>query len=73
MARLKVARQQLPPAPAFALTVHASQGQTLVAAIVDLQIGSGMSPMSSYVALTRVRSREDLLIYRPFEQELFTR
>ena len=28
--------------------------------------------MSSYVALTRVRSREDVLIYRPFEQDFFT-
>ena len=29
--------------------------------------------MASYVAVTRVEKREDLLIYRPFDPELFTR
>ena len=71
--KLKIHRKQLPLAPAFAITAHASQGQTLRAAIVDLQIGSGTSPISSYVALTRVRKCDDLLIYRAFERELFTR
>ena len=71
--KLKIHRKQLPLAPAFAITAHASQGQTLLAAIVDLQIGRGTSPISSYVALTRVRKCEDLLIYRSFERELFTK
>ena len=71
--RLKISRQQLPLAPAFAITAHASQGQTLFAAIVDLQIGSGTKPISSYVALTRVRELLDLLIYRAFDRHLFTK
>ena len=71
--RLKITRQQLPLAPAFAATAHAAQGQTLVAAIPDLQIGSGTSPIASYVAMTRVKTRNDLLIFRPFSHELFTR
>ena len=58
-------------APAFSWTAHTAQGQTLNAAIVDMQIGSGTSPMSSYVAFTRVKRMEDLLIFRPFERQLF--
>ena len=33
-------------APAFSWTAHTAQGQTLQAAIVDMQIGAGTSPMS---------------------------
>jgi len=69
---LKITRRQGPLAPAFAITAHAAQGQTLKAAIVDLQIGRGTSPIASYVALTRVAKREDLLIFRPFARDLFT-
>ena len=71
---LKIKRRQFPLAPAFAITSHAAQGQTLKkGAVVDLRIGRGTKPISSYVAITRVESREKLLIYRPFERELFTR
>ena len=42
-------------------------------AIVDLRIGAGTNIIASYVALTRVKRREDLLIYRPFEHEIFQR
>ena len=71
---LKIRRQQLPLAPAFAMTSHAAQGQTLTqGAIVDLCIGKGSNPLGSYVALTRVTRREHLLIYRPFQRDLFTK
>ena len=69
---LKVKRRQLPLAPAFAMTAHAAQGQTLAASIIDMQIGRGASRISSYVALARVAEREDLLIYQPFGHSLFT-
>ena len=69
---LRISRQQIPLAPAFAITSHAAQGQTLAAAIVDLQIGRGTSSISSYVAITRVKTRNDLLIYRAFDRQLFT-
>ena len=70
---LKIRRQQLPLAPAFAITSHAAQGQTFKkGAIVDLCIGKGSNPLGSYVALTRVTQRTHLLIYRPFKRELFT-
>ena len=71
--RLKIVREQLPLAPAFAMTAHASQGQTLDAAIVDLMISKESSPQTSYVALSRVRKAEDILIFRPFAREIFTR
>ena len=64
---LRISRRQLPLAPALAMTAYACQGTTLPAAIVDMQSGRG-----SYVALTRTETREDLLIYRHFDVELFT-
>ena len=66
---LKVKRRQFPLAPAFGVTAHAAQGQTFKqGVIVDLSIGGGTSPLSSYVALTRVRRREDMLIFRAFDR-----
>ena len=69
---LKVTRYQLPLAPAYAITAHGSQGQTLPAAIIDLQIGRGVNPIASYVAFTRVKTRHDLLIFRSFDRAIFT-
>jgi hypothetical protein len=70
---LKITRKQIPLAPAFAMTAHASQGKTLKGgAIVDLCIGKGSNPLGSYVAMTRVKSRKDVLVYHPFPRELFT-
>ena len=70
---LAVKRYQVPLAPAYAMTAHAAQGQTLDAAIVDLQQGVGVSTIASYVAFTRVRKRSDLIIYRPFDRSLFNK
>ena len=70
--QLRIKRQQLPLMPAFAMTAHTAQGQTFSkGAIVDLNIGGSFNAMSSYVALTRVERREDLIIFRPFPLELF--
>ena len=69
--KLSVKRWQLPLAPAYAITAHGSQGQTLVAAFLDLQIGRGVSCIASYVASTRPRKKEDLLIYRSFDRDVF--
>ena len=71
--QLGIQREQLPLAPAFSWTAHTAQGQTLDAAIVDMQIGAGTSPMASYVAFTRVKKMKDLLIFRPFDRALFNR
>lgn len=64
---LKITREQLPLMPAFAMTAHSAQGQTFShGAIVDLKLGGSSSVMASYVAITRVERREDLLIYSLF-------
>ena len=56
------------------MTAHAAQGQTFKnGVIVDLNIGGSSSTMASYVALTRVQSRDDLLIYRPSLLNLFNK
>ena len=69
---LKMTRNQLPLMPAFAMTAHAAQGQTFSnGAIVDLRRGGNSSAMASYVAITRVERRDDLIIYRPFPRTLF--
>ena len=68
---LGVKRFQIPLAPAFAMTAHSSQGRTLKSVIVDLQIGRGVSVIASYVTMTRVKKKTDILIFRSFDQEVF--
>ena len=69
---LHIGRRQLPLMPAFAMTSHAAQGQTCnKGAIIDLRIGGSSSTMSSYVGITRVECRQDLLIFRPFPRKRF--
>eukprot|EP00959_Pyramimonas_sp_CCMP1952_P434072 9089891-Pyramimonas_sp.AAC.1 len=41
----------------------------MAAVIADFERGRGMSWMSSYVAITRVRKRENLLTFRPFDRK----
>ena len=56
------------------MTSFAAQGQTFSqGAIVDLKIGGSSSIMSSYVAITRVENRNDLLMFRPFLLEILTK
>ncbi|KAJ3575597.1 hypothetical protein NP233_g982 [Leucocoprinus birnbaumii] len=62
---ITITRRQLPLVPAYALTNHKSQGQTLDKAIVDLEGTHGSEP--PYVMATRVRHLDDLLILRPFK------
>eukprot|EP00959_Pyramimonas_sp_CCMP1952_P433309 9073787-Pyramimonas_sp.AAC.1 len=44
----------------------------MAAVIADFERGRGVSWMSSYVAITRVRMRENLLIFRPFDRKLYS-
>jgi hypothetical protein len=69
--KLKVTRRQFPLIPAFAMTAHASQGKTLDKAIVDLCIGEDSSALTGYVALSRVRDKESIWIFRPFPLTVF--
>ena len=60
-----IKRTQLPIAPAFAMTAHKAQGQTLNKIIIDLESCRGTE--SPYVMVSRVTSLEGLLILRPFK------
>ena len=70
---LGIKRKQIPLAPGLACTAHGAQGQTKEAIIADLVLGRGVSSIASYVAITRIKNREGLMIYRPFELEPFTK
>ena len=70
---LAVTRTQLPLAPGYAMTAHSSQGKTLPAVLLDLNVDKKVDPTFGTVATTRVRSREDVLILRPFPDWLFKR
>ena len=62
--RCKIKRTQLPLLPAFAMTAHKAQGQTLKKVIIDLENCRGTE--SPYVMVSCVTSLEGLLILRPF-------
>ena len=68
---LGVKRTQFMITPALAITAHAAQGRTLGAVIADLERGRGVSWMSSYVAIARVRRRENLLIFWQFNRKAY--
>ena len=70
--QLRVTRTQFPLAPSFAVTAHVAQGQTLPEGVIaDLCVMLGSACFTAYIAVTRVRSRDDLLIFRPFKMETF--
>ena len=70
---LKVQRTQVPLTPAYAMTTHSSQGKTLKAVLLDMAFDKRAPPTIGLVAATRVRSREGVLILRPFNGDLFRR
>ncbi|CAE7358344.1 pfh1, partial [Symbiodinium microadriaticum] len=70
---LKVSRKQIPLTPAFAITAHASQGKTLKAVMLDLNVDSKIHAAYGTVVASRVRDRSDVLILRPFPLWLFQR
>lgn len=56
--------RQLPLTPAWAITIHKSQGKTLSAARIDLG-PRAFAPGQVYVALSRCRRLEDVTLSRP--------
>jgi hypothetical protein len=68
---LRVSRKQLPVGPDYARTAYSTQGLTLDAAFVDLCFDEITNIATAYVALSRVRSADDILIMQPFELSLF--
>jgi hypothetical protein len=59
---LEVQRTQFPIAPAWAYTIHKSQGQTLHRVVLDVANGDVFSHGMLYVACSRVRNSQHLLI-----------
>ncbi len=69
-AKMSIKRKALPLVPAYSITTHKSQGQTLGKVIIDLVVPPGpVEIASTYVPLSRVKRLEDLLILRPFKFE----
>jgi hypothetical protein len=55
------------------MTAHSSQGKTLRAVLLDLSVDKRVDTTFGAVAASRVASRHDCLILRPFEHWLFER
>eukprot|EP00660_Eupelagonema_oceanica_P019787 gene19787-biopygen11159 len=68
-----VRRNQIPVLPDFGCTAHLCQGTTMTSALVDLDIPPGGDTTASYVAISRVRTRNDLFILRPFDVDQLRR
>ena len=65
---LSVKRRALPLVPAYCITTHKSQGQTLGKVVVDLKLPSETDDIAAvYVPLSRVKRLTDLVILRHFE------
>ena len=64
---ISVKRKTLPLIPAYSITTHKSQGQTLPKIVIDLNMPSGMVEVASaYVPLSRVQQLTDLIILQGF-------
>ena len=63
---LRIRRKQIPLVPAFAVSAHSSQGKTLSAVLLDLNIDKRTDATLGTVAASRVRNRHDVLILRSF-------
>lgn len=64
------AQTQVSIVPAYAVTAHQAQGQSMEKVIVNLESCQGMEAL--YVMISRATSLEGLLILRPFQQKRIT-
>jgi hypothetical protein len=68
---LSIKRSALPLVPAYCITTHKSQGQTLSKVVIDLKLPSETDDIAAvYVPLSRVRRLVDLAILRPFDYKV---
>ncbi|CAF1542983.1 unnamed protein product, partial [Adineta ricciae] len=68
---LSIKRAALPLVPAYCITTHKSQGQTLNKVVVDLKLPNDTDDIAAvYVPLSRVKRLVDLVILRPFDQKV---
>ena len=59
---MKIRRNQMPVAPDFGRTAYSMQGFTLPAGKVDLNLSAHADPVTGYVAMSRFKKADDVLI-----------
>ena len=65
---LSVKRRAFPLVPAYSITTHKSQGQTLKNVVIDLKLPNETDDIAAiYVPLSRVKRMADLIILRHFD------
>ncbi|CAF1504876.1 unnamed protein product [Adineta steineri] len=70
-AMLSIKRRALPLVPAYCITTHKSQGQTLSKAVIDLKLPNETEDIAAvYVPLSRFQRLIDVAILRPFDYEV---
>ncbi|CAF1551945.1 unnamed protein product [Adineta ricciae] len=70
-ASLTIKRSALPLMPAYCITTHKSQGQTLSKAVIDLKLPNETDDIAAvYVPLSRVKRLVDIAILRPFDYKV---
>lgn len=70
---LSVKRRALPLVPAYSITTHKSQGQTLSKVVIDLKLPNDTDDIAAiYVPLSRVKRLEDLAILRHFDYKVLS-
>ena len=68
---LSIKRRALPLVPAYSITTHKSQGQTLKNVVIDLKLPNENDDLASiYVPLSRVKRLADLIILRHFDYKV---
>ena len=65
------ARHQLPIAPDFGRTAYSTQGFTLPAGKIGLNLGVNADAVTAYVAMSRFKTANDLIILQPFDLQTF--
>ncbi|CAF4318295.1 unnamed protein product [Rotaria magnacalcarata] len=68
---LSIKRRALPFVPAYCITTHKSQGQTLNKVVIDLKLPNETDDIAAvYVPLSRVKRLADLIILRQFDYKV---
>ena len=68
---LSIKRRALPMIPAYCITTHKSQGQTLGKVVIDLKLPNETDDIAAvYVPLSRVKRLADLVILRHFDYKV---
>ncbi|CAF1281016.1 unnamed protein product [Adineta ricciae] len=68
---LSIKRRALLLVPAYSITIHKSQGQTLNKVVIDLKLPKDTDDIAAvYVPLSRVKRLDDLIILRHFDYKV---